>query len=53
MVKHPMDFTPQELDALYEKSKDDRFIIVGSVIRQLIGMIQRLQEELEKRNNNG
>ncbi len=35
--------TAQQLDEMYERSKDDRAVFVGSEIRQLIGMIRRLQ----------
>ena len=37
--------TAQQLDEMYERSKDDRAVFVGSEIRQLIGMIRRLQGE--------
>lgn len=42
-----MDFSDAELDELFEKSKNDRAIIVGSDVRQLIGMIRRLQDKIE------
>jgi hypothetical protein len=35
--------TSEQLDEMYERSKDDRAVFVGSEIRQLIGMIRRLQ----------
>jgi hypothetical protein len=35
------DLTKDELDRMYEGSKDDNYIIVGSEVRQLVGMIQR------------
>jgi hypothetical protein len=41
-----MDLSDDELERLYEGSKNDRFIIVGSEVRQLIGMIRRLREQL-------
>lgn len=41
-----MDMTKAELDAMYEASKLDTTMFVGSEIRQLIGMIVRLQEKL-------
>jgi len=41
-----MDLSDEELARLYELSKDDRAIIVGSEVRQLIGMIRRLREKL-------
>lgn len=43
-----VDLTREQLDALFEKSKDDRAIIVGSEVRQLIGMIRRLQADAER-----
>jgi hypothetical protein len=39
--------TAQQLDEMYERSKDDRAVFVGSEIRQLIGMIRRLQDVSE------
>jgi hypothetical protein len=44
-----MDLSDEELERLYEWSKDDNAIIVGSEIRQLIGMIRRLREMLAER----
>ncbi len=35
--------TAQQLDEMYERSKDDRAVFVGSEIRQLVAMIRRLQ----------
>jgi len=41
-----IDLTPAELDRLYEGSKDDRFIVVGSEVRQMVGMIRRAQDRI-------
>jgi hypothetical protein len=38
------DLTSEELDRLYEGSKDDCCIIVGSEVRQMIGMIRRSKD---------
>ena len=38
------ELTSEELDRLYEGSKDDRYIIVGSEVRQMIGMIRRSKD---------
>lgn len=35
--------TAQQLDEMYERSKDDRAVFVGSEIRQLVAMIRQLQ----------
>jgi hypothetical protein len=35
-----IDLTSEELIRLYEGSKDDRFIVAGSEVRQMIGMIR-------------
>jgi hypothetical protein len=41
-----VEFQDKDLDELYERSKDDRAIIVGSEVRQLIGEIRRQKEHL-------
>jgi hypothetical protein len=41
-----MDLSDEELERLYEGSKNDHFIVVGSEVRQLIGMIRRLRAKL-------
>lgn len=38
------DLTSEELDRLYDGSKDDGCIIVGSEVRQMIGMIRRSKD---------
>ena len=42
-----LDLTDAELDRLYEGSKDDRHIVVGSEVRQMVGMIRRRDERIE------
>lgn len=37
--------TEAELNSMYELSKDDRAVFVGSDIRQLIGEIRRLKAD--------
>jgi hypothetical protein len=41
-----VEFQDKDLDELFERSKDDRAIIVGSEVRQLIGEIRRQREHL-------
>jgi hypothetical protein len=41
-----MDLSDEDLERLYEGSKSDHYIVVGSEVRQLIGMIRRLREKL-------
>ena len=41
-----VDLSKEDLDRLYEGSKDDRYIIVGSEVRQMIGMIRRSQASI-------
>ncbi len=41
-----MDLSDADLERLYEGSKDDRYTVVGSEVRQLIGMIRRLRAKL-------
>ena len=40
--------TNEELDELYERSKNDNAMIVGSEVRELIGEIRRLKQEVEE-----
>jgi hypothetical protein len=42
-----IDLSDEELDRLYEGSKDDRYIIVGSEVRQMVGMIRRFELEVQ------
>jgi hypothetical protein len=41
-----IDLSAEELDRLYEGSKNDHYIIVGSEVRQMIGMIRRRDERI-------
>jgi hypothetical protein len=43
-----VDLTTKELDRLYEGSKDDHFIVVGSEVRQMIGMIRRATARIDE-----
>ena len=42
------DLTKDELDLLYEGSKNDRFIVVASEVRQMVGMIRRANDRIEQ-----
>lgn len=44
-----MDYTEAELNELFERSKDDRAIIVGSEVRALVSMIRRLQKQISEK----
>lgn len=39
------NLTDQQLNEMFERSKDDRKMFVGSEIRQLIGMIRRFKQD--------
>lgn len=41
-----MNFTDTELDEMFERSKNDRAMFVGSEIRVLIAMIRHLKQKL-------
>jgi len=43
-----IDLTKDELDKLYEGSKNDRFIVVASEVRQMVGMIRRANDRIEQ-----
>jgi len=43
-----IDLTKDELDQLYEGAKNDRFIVVASEVRQMVGMIRRANDRIEQ-----
>jgi len=43
-----IDLTKDELDKLYEGAKNDRFIVVASEVRQMVGMIRRANDRIEQ-----
>ena len=43
-----MNITKEKIEELYERSKNDNEIFVGSEIRELIGEIRWLNREVEK-----
>ena len=42
-----VDLSPEELDHMYEASKSDHNSVVGSEVRQMVGMIRRSAERIE------
>jgi len=43
-----INLSTEELDRLYEGSKNDHYIVVGSEVRQMIGMIRRSADRIEQ-----
>jgi hypothetical protein len=43
-----IDLTKDELNKLYEGAKNDRFIVVASEVRQMVGMIRRANDRIEQ-----
>jgi hypothetical protein len=42
-----IDLSPEELDHMYEASKYDHNPVVGSEVRQMVGMIRRSADRIE------